>query len=512
METLNYNPDVLSCLANLSNDEVFTPPNLVNDILDLLPVELWSNPEAKFLDPVCKSGVFLREIAKRLIKGLETQIPDQQERVNHIFGTQLYGIAITELTSLLSRRSVYCSKLANGEYSICETFSNEQGNIHFERIQHTWQGAMCAFCGASQEVYERGEEFESYAYNFIHTNNPEKIFNMKFDVIVGNPPYQLSDGGSGTGISAKPIYQQFVKQAIKLNPLYLVFIIPSRWFAGGKGLDDFRNDFLNDKRLKYLVDFPKSRDCFPGVDVAGGVCYFLWDINHNGNCQVTSVINNSKITKLRILNEFDVFVRDNTGIDIINKIRELNSNNYSKFVFARNPFGFVSSERGSNKKSKDSIKLISSAGIGFVNRENVTRNASLINYYKVMIGKVNPDRGGVNNASDGKMNVITKVRLIKPNEVFTETYLLLGCFKTEKEAIRCCKFFSTKFVRFLISLTLSSMNITRDNFQFVPLESMDIDWDDPMFYLKYNLNESEVQYIETSIRLMGFSLSENIDE
>jgi site-specific DNA-methyltransferase (adenine-specific) len=371
---------------------------------------------------------------------------------------------------------------------------------------------MCAFCGASQEVYERGEEFESYAYNFIHTNNPEKIFNMKFDVIVGNPPYQLSDGGSGTGISAKPIYQQFVKQAIKLNPLYLVFIIPSRWFAGGKGLDDFRNDFLNDKRLKYLVDFPKSRDCFPGVDVAGGVCYFLWDINHNGNCQVTSVINNSKITKLRILNEFDVFVRDNTGIDIINKIRELNSNNYSKFVFARNPFGFVSSERGSNKKSKDSIKLISSAGIGFVNRENVTRNASLINYYKVMIGKVNPDRGGVNNASDGKMNVITKVRLIKPNEVFTETYLLLGCFKTEKEAIRCCKFFSTKFVRFLISLTLSSMNITRDNFQFVPLESMDIDWDDPMFYLKYNLNESEVQYIETSIRLMGFSLSENIDE
>ena len=155
MLQVNYNPDVLSCLANLSNDEVFTPPNLVNDILDLLPVELWSDPNAKFLDPVSKSGVFLREMAKRLMKGLEAQIPDKQERINHVFSKQLYGIAITELTSLLSRRSVYCSKNANGKYSICETFDDEQGNIRYKQMKHTWHSGKCTYCNASQEVYDR---------------------------------------------------------------------------------------------------------------------------------------------------------------------------------------------------------------------------------------------------------------------------------------------------------------------------------------------------------------------
>ena len=498
-----YNPDVLSCIANLSNDEVFTPPELANKIIDMLPQELFENPDTTFLDPCCKSGVFLREIAKRLIKGLEPQIPDLEKRIEHIFSKQLFGIAITELTSLLSRRSVYCSKYPSSEWSAYQFPEDKpQGNIIYQRIKHTWKDGKCVYCGASKSEYDRGSELETHAYQFIHNLDVKKVFNMKFDVIIGNPPYQLSDGGSGTGISAKPLYHLFVETAKKLSPRYISMIIPSRWFAGGKGLNEFRSMMLESKNISTMVDYPKSRDCFPGVDIAGGVCYFLWDSMYSGKCKLVSRQGHSEITRDRNLNEFSIFIRDNIGIDIIHKILDSSKDYMDSVVYSRNPFGFVSSDRGNKTEFQGAVKLHSSDGVGYVTRQAILKNADLLDNYKVIIGKVNPDRGGVNNASDGKMNVITKVRILEPNEVMTETYLLLATFKDKTQAENCATYYRTKFARLLISLTLSSMNITKDNFQFVPIQDFSKPWTDEELYAKYGLNEKEITFIESMIRPM----------
>ena len=320
MNTQNYNPDVLNCLANLSNDEVFTPPELANKMLDLLPQELFQNPNTTFLDPFTKSGVFLREIVKRLDRGLEKLIPDRQERIDHILHHQVFGIAITELTSLLARRSVYCSKDARGKYSISK-FSTSCGNIIYKNIKHTWVNGKCKYCGASQAVYDRGSEAEQYAYMFIHTDNPKQFFpNMKFDVIVGNPPYQMEDGGNSR--SSIPIYQLFVENAKKLDPQFLCMIIPSRWFTGGRGLNEFRSDMLNDKHIRTLVDYENFKDVFPGVDLAGGACYFLRSRDTTGECRVINCNSSFTNEAYRYLNEFDVFIRSNRALSIIRKVIE----------------------------------------------------------------------------------------------------------------------------------------------------------------------------------------------
>lgn len=308
-----YNPDVLSCLANLSNDEVFTPPEIVNQMLDMLPQELFKNPDATFLDPACKTGVFLREIAKRLIKGLESQFPDLQERIDHIFHKQLFGIAITELTGLLARRGVYCSKSADGAFSVSK-FESADGNIRYKKTPHTWKNEKCIHCGASQSEYERGDELESHAYEFIHTDDLEKLFNMKFDVIISNPPYQLSVGNtSGNSSKARAIYHEFVTQSIKLSPKYLLMITPSRWMTRStEGISDEWIDYmLNDNRIRIMHDFIDADLCFPGVEIKGGVNYFLWDRDNSGKC-----IYNLHISKDDVVVKIDYLNANHTGIVI----------------------------------------------------------------------------------------------------------------------------------------------------------------------------------------------------
>ena len=499
-----YNPDVLSCIANLSNDEVFTPPEVANAMLDMLPQELFSDPKTTFLDPGTKSGVFLREIVKRLLKGLEDQIPDLQTRLDHIMHEQVFGIAITEMTSLLARRSVYCSKYPNSKYSV-SLFNDVQGNIRFKSYMHMWRNGKCAWCGASEKEYgsvKRGDDLESHAYEFIHTKKLEEIFGMKFDVIIGNPPYQLNDGGSGTGISAKPLYHHFVEQAKKLNPRYLVMIIPSRWFAGGKGLDDFRDHMLNDRHISHIVDYMSSKDCFPGVNIAGGVNYFLWDRSYNGDCIIENrSADEEPIVATRSLNEFNVFIRDNRAINIIHKFLQSGDANLADNTFTRNPFGFVSKERGAEKSyGNKTIQLVSSAGVGYVSRSEVAKNHEYIDKYKVTIGKIVPSNGEVDTDPKVGYKVTTSSRILGPNVIHTESYLCLHCFDTQEEAENFAAYMALKLPRFMMKQTLSSMNISKQNFMFVPYLDYSKSWTDEELFDRYGLNDEERKFVTSIIR------------
>lgn len=499
---LNYNPDVLSCLANLSNDEVFTPPQLANQMLDMLPQELFRNPQTKFLDPCTKSGVFLREIAKRLIDGLADVIPDLQERIDHIMHHQLYGIAITQLTALMSRRSLYCSKDANGKYSISH-FDDNDGHVRFEKINHTWANGRCRYCGASQEVYERGEEMETHAYQFIHTNNPNELYNnMTFDVIIGNPPYQLSDGGGGGGSSAIPLYHKFVEQAQKLNPHYLVMIIPSRWFVGGKGLDEFRKKMLADTRIRVIHDFYNASECFPGVEIKGGVCYFLWERDSAGLCKIYTHEDNNNISyseRPLLESNADIFIRYNKAIPIFKKVVKSNFKSFMDYVSHRKPFGFSStfSQFISVEKPDTMLKIYVNKGVGYLkNNYVIPQNVQWIHKYKVYI------TFGYGAGEGFPHQIINKPILGMPNSCCTETYLLIGPYKNKLEAENAISYIKTKFFRFMVMLKKNTQNGTRNVYQFVPLQDFSKPWTDEELYAKYELTNEEIAFIESMIRPM----------
>ena len=517
-----YNPDVLSCIANLSNDEVFTPPELANKILDMLPQELFENPDTTFLDPCCKSGVFLREIAKRLIKGLEQQIPDLEKRLGHIFSKQLFGIAITELTSLLSRRSVYCSKFPSSEFSAYQFPEDKpQGNIIYQRIKHTWSAGKCIYCGASKSEYDRGADLETHAYQFIHNLDVKKLFNMKFDVIIGNPPYQMADGG-GTGDSAKPLYHLFIEQAKKLSPRYLTMIVPSRWMKGGKGLSEFRKTMMNDTRIRVIHDFEDAKECFAGLHIDGGVCYFLWDRDYNGKVDYhfKSLDGTTNHSYRFLKSDFsETVIRDFRQSSIIQKTSK-DQIKFQTIVSARNPYGFnadffntpeaysqiVVYDIGDSsrvkiygvKGKKGGAKRVS----GYIKEIVVEKSRESINQYKLFFSK----------AYMTTSTVPPEIIIGTPKTICTETFLLIGGFDTESEALNCLSYIKTKFFRALLFYNRHSLNISRESFELIPIQDFtsnsDIDWMlpiekiDAQLYKKYSLEENEITFIETMIKPM----------
>lgn len=525
-----HNPDVLACIANLSNDEVFTPPEFANQMLDTLAAawadandgaNIWANPDVTFLDPFTKSGVFLREIVRRLTDGLILTIPDLTQRVDHILTRQVFGIGITRLTVLLARRSVYCSKFANGPHSIAKSFTTADGNIWFERTEHTWGGGKrefrvdpltseeitvytnrkCVYCGAGEDDYARGDDLETHAYAFIHTDDIKariaELFGdtMQFDVIIGNPPYQLSDGGYGT--SAAPIYQMFVEKALGLDPRFAVFVTPSRWFAGGKGLDEYRKKMLSDHRMHDIVDYPKLYEAFPGVKIRGGVSYFLWDREHDGPCTIQTMWDGQPVGEraTRHLDAYDVLVRRNEAVPILEKVRAKHEPTLDARVSTGKPFGLRTFFHGKPTASglKGPVQLFGSRKITWVARDEVPVSDGWIDQWKVLMTAVQ----GTSAAVETKF--LSKPIIAGPGTACTETYLVAGRFDTEEEATRYSAYLRTRFVRFLVSLRKSTQHATRDVYSFVPDVPLDQYWTDALLYERYGLTGDEIAFIESQV-------------
>jgi len=505
-----HQPDILDVIAQLSSDEVPTPPRLAAAVLDLLPGEVWTDPTLRWLNPATKSGSLLREVTRRLMVGLAEWEPDPSRRREHILRNMVFGCAITRLTGEMSRRSVYLSRDAAGPHSAVR-FDDAEGNLRFVPVEHDYPtgrdgrpSGPCRVCGAPVGL-ERGPDRENYAYAFIHGAYPTKeMAGMQFDVIVGNPPYQtgMRDADGNRTANILPLYHLFVQNAIALNPRYITMIVPSRWFTGGKGLDEFRAQMINDRRLRVIVDNPKLFDpaCFgPGVEIKGGVNYFLWDREWDGDCQFSTRIDGQIVsTATRDLREGDgVVLRDNDAAAIVHKVRQKTTQILADVVSPNDPFGqsLKTNFKGAALEPFDgSIPLVFGTHVGYVHPDQLERNHAWVDQYKVLIPK----------AGDGHGREVSYVLgepiALGPGSACTQSYLVAGVFDTAVEAENYAWYLTTKFVRFLVLQRKSTQHLRPDRFRFVPALDMTRRWTDADLYAHFGLDDDEIAHIEATIR------------
>jgi site-specific DNA-methyltransferase (adenine-specific) len=509
-------PDVLETLAQLPNDEVFTPPKVANAMLDILPIEVWSEPSFKWLDPATKSGVFLREAYKRLMVGLASWEPDPDRRRSHILRSMLFGSAITTLSADIARRSVYQTKDATGASVVDPAisdwvvkFGSTAGNIEYTETDHTiGADGRCDVCRAPEALVR--DERETYAYAFNHGTYPTKeMDDVKFDVIVGNPPYHISAEGTNRTM---PIYQQFVERAIDMDPKYVLMITPSRWFTGGLGLDDFRDRMIGDRRLAKIVDNPKIFDCFPQAKIRGGVSYFLWDRDHDGDCEVSTRIDGNVVsTAVRDLRRgHGVLVRDNKASTIVEKVLAKRHGSVEDWFLPRlafNPTWRTNFRGDTDEATPGSVPIIHNSGAGYVHIKDFERNADLVDEWKVLL----PKASSGDTAQDESGRIVDVVLgepiAIHPGSVCTESYFVAGVHSSREECANFARFLATKLVRFLVLQRKATQDITSERFRFVPALPMSQPWNDPELYDHFDLSDDEIAHIEASIKPRSVNLS-----
>ena len=490
--------DILECISSLSSDEVATPPAVANQVLDLLPAEVWSNKDLRWLDPACKTGVFLREAARRLMAGLRESIPDEAERRKHIFTKMLHGFALTELTAQMSRRSVYYNKDASSTTHSVVPFDRSEGNIWFSGDDHSYNAEdKCDVCGGAKEVFGAPGNRERHAYDFIHKTGDS----MRFDVIVGNPPYQLDSAGFGR--QATPIYDLFVEQAIRMQPRYIAMIIPSRWFTGGMGLNQFREKMLNTRHLKSIHDFSNSEWLFSGVQIKGGVCYFLWDSSWNGECQFNEMNGTEIVTsEARDLSEHgDILVRHSKARGIIAKVAQksvtMQLSMLTEHMTGLNPFGIPSNFVGGSKSAgSKSISLHTKDGVIMVDPNTVVSNTHLVNKWKVFLSKAGPNGSGYPN------KVLGRIFFDGPKSASTFSYFVAATCESREEAIRITNYLHQRLPRFLAAMRMATQNISRECFFWVPYPATEVPVTDEELYKYFGITSQEQEYIESIVTKM----------
>ncbi len=548
--------DILETLTNVGSDEVFTPRKVVDMMLDALPKEVWSNPDYRWLNPASKTGIFEREIAIRLDVGLKDIIPDTETRRKHILQDMIFSIGQTKFTANVARRTLYYCCQANrpcdglmedghyvNGYAIGNGtwFDDAEGNVKTPISNHLIKKDRCIYCGipSNSEYLDRNQR-ENYSYDFIHCSPGDEIQtyladrffngdrNVKFDVIIGNPPYQLSDGGGGQGTSAIPIYQKFVNQAISLKPKYASFIIPARWMVKGKGpeLKKFKDDFLNETHVLEFHRYIKSEDCF-SKDIPGGVCYFLWVRDYDGPCDfVTHSADGSEQLINKHLNEgnTDIILSDPIQESIISKVLNYMSDNdiepVSTYVSPRCPFNLsgdvLKKEEKYSKlplfsesKTENSFRIIGTDSGGkricrFIsNSYNFTKGSAYVNKYKIFVGKATV--GGQTLGESDEILVLSQPILADINDVCTDSYEVIGPFNTESESIDFVNYMRTRFFRFLLACRLGSQNISRQSYSFVPFLLNNNKSDDELFAL-FGLDNEEKEYIQKKIGVVSWTL------